>query len=249
MTLVCKQIRTVHRLVLTGTPIQNNLRELWSLFDFVFPGRLGTLPAFEAEFANPIRVGGYANARQAAGVANAFFCIALFLFHFRGPYALIPLPYHSLDVINHEFFDAGAPQSDASSPGIPMCSGAARLDSSVLASEAEERLEGHHPVDGENRAGTPPMRSLPARQRSSRCPPSVSRVPLNSNVYLARTPRCSSNRMTVWRSAVERCPRPRLNQNKCSTLTFASLNYCSSLQTVENGGQSRKSVPPPPSIM
>lgn len=63
VTLICKQIRTVHRLVLTGTPIQNNLRELWSLFDFVFPGRLGTLPAFEAEFANPIRVGGYANAR------------------------------------------------------------------------------------------------------------------------------------------------------------------------------------------
>lgn len=63
VTLLCKQIRTVHRLVLTGTPIQNNLRELWSLFDFVFPGRLGTLPAFEAEFANPIRVGGYANAR------------------------------------------------------------------------------------------------------------------------------------------------------------------------------------------
>lgn len=63
VTLICKQIRTVHRLVLTGTPIQNNLRELWSLFDFVFPGRLGTLPAFEAEFSSPIRVGGYANAR------------------------------------------------------------------------------------------------------------------------------------------------------------------------------------------
>lgn len=63
VTLLCKQIRTVHRLVVTGTPIQNNLRELWSLFDFVFPGRLGTLPAFEAEFANPMRVGGYANAR------------------------------------------------------------------------------------------------------------------------------------------------------------------------------------------
>lgn len=67
VTLICKQIRTVHRLALTGTPIQNNLRELWSLFDFVFPGRLGTLPAFEAEFANPIRVGGYANARSVMG--------------------------------------------------------------------------------------------------------------------------------------------------------------------------------------
>ena len=41
---------------------QNNLRELWSLFDFIFPGRLGTLPAFEAEFAEPIKRGGYSNA-------------------------------------------------------------------------------------------------------------------------------------------------------------------------------------------
>jgi DNA excision repair protein ERCC-6 len=44
------------------TPIQNDLRELWSLFDFIFPGRLGTLPAFEAEFAAPIKRGGYSNA-------------------------------------------------------------------------------------------------------------------------------------------------------------------------------------------
>ena len=42
---------------------QNSLRELWSLFDFVFPGRLGTLTAFDSEFATPIRLGGYANAR------------------------------------------------------------------------------------------------------------------------------------------------------------------------------------------
>lgn len=42
--------------------IQNDLRELWSLFDFVFPGRLGTLPAFEQEFAETIKRGGYSNA-------------------------------------------------------------------------------------------------------------------------------------------------------------------------------------------
>ncbi|KAG5176938.1 P-loop containing nucleoside triphosphate hydrolase protein [Tribonema minus] len=65
ITLVCKQLRTSARLALTGTPIQNSLLELWSLFDFVFPGRLGTLPAFDSEFATPIRVGGYANASPA----------------------------------------------------------------------------------------------------------------------------------------------------------------------------------------
>lgn len=42
--------------------MQNNLRELWSLFDFVFPGKLGTLPVFMEQFSVPITMGGYANA-------------------------------------------------------------------------------------------------------------------------------------------------------------------------------------------
>jgi DNA excision repair protein ERCC-6 len=42
--------------------MQNNLRELWSLIDFVFPGKLGTLPTFMEHFAIPITLGGYANA-------------------------------------------------------------------------------------------------------------------------------------------------------------------------------------------
>jgi DNA excision repair protein ERCC-6 len=62
ITIACNRMRTPHRLALSGTPIQNDLRELWSLFDFVFPGRLGTLPAFEQEFADPIKRGGYSNA-------------------------------------------------------------------------------------------------------------------------------------------------------------------------------------------
>lgn len=62
VTLVCKQLQTVHRIIMTGAPIQNKLSELWSLFDFVFPGKLGVLPVFEAAFAVPISVGGYANA-------------------------------------------------------------------------------------------------------------------------------------------------------------------------------------------
>lgn len=41
ITMACKQVRTRHRLAMTGTPIQNDLRELWSLVDFCFPGRLG----------------------------------------------------------------------------------------------------------------------------------------------------------------------------------------------------------------
>ncbi|KAJ6773705.1 DNA EXCISION REPAIR PROTEIN ERCC-6-RELATED [Salix purpurea] len=73
ITLVCKQLQTVHRIIMTGAPIQNKLNELWSLFDFVFPGKLGVLPVFEAEFAVPISVGGYANASPLQ-VSTAYRC-------------------------------------------------------------------------------------------------------------------------------------------------------------------------------
>ncbi|MCJ1243274.1 hypothetical protein MMC30_000471 [Trapelia coarctata] len=62
ITVHCKELRTPNRIILSGTPMQNNLIELWSLFDFVFPLRLGTLPDFRLQFELPIREGGYANA-------------------------------------------------------------------------------------------------------------------------------------------------------------------------------------------
>lgn len=36
-----KRLQAQHRLVLSGTPIQNSALELWSLFDFLMPGFLG----------------------------------------------------------------------------------------------------------------------------------------------------------------------------------------------------------------
>ncbi|XP_054007934.1 DNA excision repair protein ERCC-6-like isoform X1 [Hylaeus anthracinus] len=57
-----KQFSTPHRLLLTGSPMQNSLKELWSLFDFILPGKLGTLPAFLEHCAIPITRGGYTNA-------------------------------------------------------------------------------------------------------------------------------------------------------------------------------------------
>lgn len=62
ITIYCKELRTANRIILSGTPMQNNLTELWSLFDFVFPMRLGTLVNFRHQFEFPIRQGGYANA-------------------------------------------------------------------------------------------------------------------------------------------------------------------------------------------
>jgi TATA-binding protein-associated factor len=37
-TLAVKTLRANHRLILSGTPIQNSVLELWSLFDFLMPG-------------------------------------------------------------------------------------------------------------------------------------------------------------------------------------------------------------------
>lgn len=49
-----KQLRANHRLVLSGTPIQNSVLELWSLFDFLMPGFLGTEKQFAAKYSKPI---------------------------------------------------------------------------------------------------------------------------------------------------------------------------------------------------
>lgn len=62
ITIYCKELKTPNRIILSGTPMQNNLIELWSLFDFVFPMRLGTLVNFRQAFEVPIKLGGYANA-------------------------------------------------------------------------------------------------------------------------------------------------------------------------------------------
>eukprot|EP01052_Picozoa_sp_SAG31_P022035 SAG31_NODE_1734_length_7416_cov_2.201449_3_plen_1632_part_00 len=53
-TSAVKQIIAKHRLILSGTPIQNNVLELWSLFDFLMPGFLGTEKSFAANYSKPI---------------------------------------------------------------------------------------------------------------------------------------------------------------------------------------------------
>ncbi|RKF61793.1 TATA-binding protein-associated factor MOT1 [Erysiphe neolycopersici] len=54
ITLAVKRLISNHRLILSGTPIQNNVLELWSLFDFLMPGFLGTEKVFLDRFAKPI---------------------------------------------------------------------------------------------------------------------------------------------------------------------------------------------------
>lgn len=49
-----KVINAKHRFALTGTPIENRLSELWSIFDFVMPGFLNNYETFKSELETPI---------------------------------------------------------------------------------------------------------------------------------------------------------------------------------------------------
>ncbi|SAK87445.1 SNF2-related protein [Caballeronia temeraria] len=51
---VIRTLRARHRLCLTGTPLENHLGELWSQFDFLLPGFLGSQKDFTARWRKPI---------------------------------------------------------------------------------------------------------------------------------------------------------------------------------------------------
>jgi SNF2 family DNA or RNA helicase len=50
-------LRAEHRLALTGTPVENSLRDLWAIFAFLEPGLLGTESSFRRRFEVPIAAG------------------------------------------------------------------------------------------------------------------------------------------------------------------------------------------------
>ncbi len=59
-TITARSVRRLNsrfRLCLSGTPIENNLIELWSLFEFLMPGFLGSQHGFHSGFVRPIRDG------------------------------------------------------------------------------------------------------------------------------------------------------------------------------------------------
>jgi superfamily II DNA or RNA helicase len=61
---VVAELNTRHRLCLSGTPMENNLGELWSLFHFLMPGFLGSQKRFTELFRNPIEKQGDPEALQ-----------------------------------------------------------------------------------------------------------------------------------------------------------------------------------------
>jgi superfamily II DNA or RNA helicase len=53
-----RKLQAKHRMCLSGTPVENNLEELWALFDFLMPGFLGDCERFRSHFRIPIERSG-----------------------------------------------------------------------------------------------------------------------------------------------------------------------------------------------
>ena len=58
--MAAKSLNAHHKLVLTGTPIENSVADLWSIMDFLMPGYLGRHDFFRANYELPIAHGGRA---------------------------------------------------------------------------------------------------------------------------------------------------------------------------------------------
>lgn len=77
VTIAVKQLLSNHRLILSGTPIQNNVLELWSLFDFLMPGFLGAEKVFLDRFAKPIAASRFSKSSSKEQEAGALAIEAL----------------------------------------------------------------------------------------------------------------------------------------------------------------------------
>ncbi|KAJ6645031.1 putative ATP-dependent helicase YwqA [Pseudolycoriella hygida] len=53
---IITQFKTINRIALSGTPVENRTEELWNLFEFLNPGFLGSRQLFQAKYTKPIEI-------------------------------------------------------------------------------------------------------------------------------------------------------------------------------------------------
>ena len=92
-----KQIKADTRYALTGTPIENSLSELWSIFDFIMPGYLFTYKKFKSMFEMPIVRDNDDNAMKKLKML-----IAPFILRRNKKEVLTELPEKTITVLNNE---------------------------------------------------------------------------------------------------------------------------------------------------
>ena len=92
-----KQIKADTRYALTGTPIENSLSELWSIFDFIMPGYLFTYKKFKSMFEMPIVRDNDDNEMKKLKML-----IAPFILRRNKKEVLTELPEKTITVLNNE---------------------------------------------------------------------------------------------------------------------------------------------------
>lgn len=92
-----KKIKADTRYALTGTPIENSLAELWSIFDFIMPGYLFTYKKFKAMYETPI-----IKEESQETMAKLKMLIEPFILRRNKKEVLTELPDKTITVLNNE---------------------------------------------------------------------------------------------------------------------------------------------------
>lgn len=71
-TRAIKRVKSKHRFALTGTPVENRLSELWSIFDFLMPGFLGSYMRFRERYELAILGGDEDTSRRLQALVGPF---------------------------------------------------------------------------------------------------------------------------------------------------------------------------------
>lgn len=70
--IASKSLKAFHRIALSGTPVENRLKELWSLFDFLMPQFLGDYKDFNETYERPIEAGLDGAGKRLRKIVNPF---------------------------------------------------------------------------------------------------------------------------------------------------------------------------------